>query len=113
MEAKGICAVPEEEVIFGLLTTLGGFSPCPILFGRKAVYSRSALPAKGEYAPLRLTYEEFVSRPFGHYGFAEASSTKPTAGEIARMMVQEDVIQFMQFVQQELAGKKEAITERP
>jgi serine/threonine protein kinase len=112
-EARATCAVPEDEAVFGLITTLGGLFPCPLLFGRRAVYSRSSLPAKGEFAPLRLSYGEFVNRPFGPYGFMEAPSSKPNAGEIARAMVQEDVIEFVHFVQDQMLAVAGIATAQP
>jgi serine/threonine protein kinase len=112
-EARATCAVPEEEAVLGLITTLGGMFRCPLLFGRKAVYFRSSLPGKGEYEPRWLSYKEFVNRPFGDYGFTESSSSKPTAGEIARATVQKDVIEFVHFVQQQMVAATGTATARP
>ena len=94
--------------MFGLITTLGGLFLCPLLFGRRAVYS--PLLARGQggihttAALLRGLRESHV-RALRLHG---APSSKPNAGEIARAMVQKDLIEFVHFVQEQmLASSRE------
>ena len=77
----------------------------------QAVYNPWS-PAKREYEPEKLPYEDFMARPFGLDWF-NRYSTKLTAAELNQVSVAEEVLRFVQFVQQEMhrtKGVQECVT---